>query len=85
MMSRLFNRGASCSEHDKGVVLIIMSIAIVVLLALAGLAIDAGNLYAHSISFQKAADAAVLAGMGYSIQLSEDEKDSSRNSTRFYL
>lgn len=74
MMLRLFENRTVEAQQEKGIVLVMMSIVVVVLLALAGLAIDAGNLYRHSLSLQKAADAAVLAAVGYTIQLTEDEK-----------
>ena len=48
--------------QQKGAFLILTALALPVLLAMAGLAIDAGNLYLQKIRLQNAADAAALAG-----------------------
>lgn len=48
--------------QQKGAFLILTALALPVLLAMAGLAIDAGNLYLQQIRLQNAADAAALAG-----------------------
>lgn len=53
--------------------MIITMVAFIGLMAMAALAIDAGNLYRHRIELQKAADAAVLAGIGYTVQIIGDE------------
>ena len=55
------------SADEKGAVIVLFIFALVALLALAGLAIDAGNLYRAQLQTQKAADAAVLAGIGTTI------------------
>ena len=52
---------------EDGAVLILGTFLLIVLLALAGLAIDAGNLYKTRIRAQKAADAGALSGIGYTI------------------
>ncbi len=50
------------TKHEKGQAIIILAIALVVLLAFAALAIDAGNAYTKQREVQNAADAAALAG-----------------------
>jgi Flp pilus assembly protein TadG len=49
-------------NNQKGVVLVLSALLAVVLLGLAGLSIDVGNLYLQKLQMQNAADAAVLAG-----------------------
>ena len=56
------------SDCERGAMLIVCLFGIVALLAVAGLAIDAGNLYRSRIWLQKSADAAALAGIGYTIE-----------------
>lgn len=50
--------------NDKGSVLVFVAVGLVVLLALAGLAIDLGYMYVAKGQLQSAADAAALAGAG---------------------
>lgn len=64
---------------EHGAIMVFMVFATVVLLAMAGLAIDGGNLYRARLGIQKAADAAVLAGVGYTIQLSKQELEDAQN------
>ena len=70
MMQRLFKtyrkRTQKSSEH--GGYLVIMVSAFVVILGLAALGLDAANLYHAKMQLRKAADAAVLGGLGYRIQ-----------------
>ena len=73
-MTSLLSERRRHGAGEDGAVLILAAIAIIVLLALAALAVDAGNLYRNRMALQKAADAAVLAGIGYSIELTEEEK-----------
>ncbi len=54
-------------ECERGSILVLGIFLIVALLAVAGLAVDAGNLYRARIWAQKAADAGALAGVGYTI------------------
>jgi Flp pilus assembly protein TadG len=54
-------------REEKGAVLILFLFIFAALLALAGLAVDAGNLYRARLQLQKAVDAAVLAGIGTTI------------------
>ena len=54
-----------CELTEKGSVIIMSTFIIVAILALAGLAIDAGNLFRAQIVMQNAADAASLATVNY--------------------
>ncbi len=54
--------GRQTSKAEKGMTLVIMAFAIVVLLAMAGLAIDLASLYVARSEAQRASDAAALAG-----------------------
>lgn len=67
MMLRLYNYLFSAEDKEKGAVLVLFLFIFAALLALAGLAIDAGNLYRARLQLQKAADAGVLAGIGTTI------------------
>lgn len=53
------------SRGERGVILVLMAISLVCLLALLGLAIDAGNLYRAQLALQRAADAAALGTVNY--------------------
>jgi len=55
---------SSLLSEEKGGVLILVSFVIVILLAMAGLAIDAGNIFHARIQLQKAVDTGALAGIG---------------------
>lgn len=59
-------------EDESGAVLILMIFGSIVLLALAGLAIDAGAAYRAQLRTQRASDAAALSGIGYAIQRGQD-------------
>ena len=50
-----------------------MCFVVIVLLTVVGLAVDAGNLYRSQLALQKATDAAVLAGVGYAIQIGQNQ------------
>ncbi len=63
---------ARISRDESGAVLILMIFGSIVLLALAGLAIDAGAAYRAQLRTQRATDAAALSGIGYSIQRGQD-------------
>ena len=63
-----FERG----REESGVILIITCIALIVILAMSAVAVDAVNLYRHKLELQKAVDAAVLGGLGYGIQMIGD-------------
>jgi Flp pilus assembly protein TadG len=58
-------RSARWVESQKGQVLIIFALTAVVLLAIMGLAVDAGISYLHSDQQEKAAEAAALSGVSY--------------------
>ncbi|MCB0325162.1 MAG: hypothetical protein KDD69_16370, partial [Bdellovibrionales bacterium] len=62
-------------RNERGAVIPLAVFLIVTLLALAGLAVDAGNLYRAQIQLQKAADAGALAGIGASIIRSDAPGD----------
>ena len=66
--SRQFN-------HEAGAVLLLMAGLLVVLLLIVGLAVDSGNLYRAQIALQNAADAASLAGIGYTTTKGKFELD----------
>ncbi len=70
-MLRLFKVRAMQEREDSGTIIILMTFVFIVLLAMSGLAIDAGNLYRSQQTLQKAADAGALAAIGYSMQLGE--------------
>jgi hypothetical protein len=78
-MSRLFKQESFpfdfsfCLANVRGVVLPLFALVLVALLMLAGLGIDAGNLYRRRIALQKAADAAVIGGLGYTISAKSTE------------
>jgi len=59
----------SPSRRERGVYFIIMTIGMAVVLALAALGIDGAKLFHERLMLQKAADAAVLAGLAYRIQI----------------
>lgn len=54
---------------ERGVYFVIMSIGMCVVLALAGLGIDGAKLFHERLLLQKAADAGVVAGLAYRIQV----------------
>lgn len=70
-MMRLLCKTAQSEE--RGAVIIVTCIAIVVLLMLIGLAIDSGNLYRARMALQKAADAGALSGVGYTVHKGRTE------------
>ena len=68
MMQQLCSSSSPKLFSDQcGAVYQLAIFAIIALLALAGLAIDAGNLYKAELQMQKAADAGVLAAISYPI------------------
>jgi hypothetical protein len=50
------------SPHDRGATIVLLALSLVALLAVAGLAVDGGALYADRRQVQNAADAAAMAG-----------------------
>jgi hypothetical protein len=52
----------SCLHNQRGFVLVYLTLAIVLLLGMAALALDTGNLYVIKAQLQNAADAGALAG-----------------------
>ncbi len=67
MMCLYSNIDKPQANGERGLVLVFFIFVLVILLALAGLAIDAGNLYYSQLQLQKAVDGAALAGIGHSI------------------
>lgn len=65
--------GRGLGRDDRGTVLVIAALAMVVVLGMAALAIDVGSLMAARSEAQRAADAAALAGAGSLIHTPGDE------------
>lgn len=64
----------SCAHsHERGVVIIHVALAIVVLLGMAGLLMDGGILFSERRRAQRAGDAASLAAVQYCAQLNDEE------------
>ena len=61
-MKRLWHKWQSLSRTESGVVLVLFTLMVTTLLALAGLAIDVGLWYVEAQSVQKTADMAALSG-----------------------
>ena len=60
---RLLRRANSCHRSDSGQIVVLTTIALVVLLAMAGVAVDLGMLWTQRREMQTAADAAAIAGV----------------------
>jgi len=60
----LLLKRSSVSHDEQGAVYILAMFVIVILLAMAGLAVDAGNIYHARIQLQKSTDTGALAGIG---------------------
>ena len=60
------------ADGEQGSIIIMMTFVSIVLATVVALAIDAGNLYRSQLALQKAADAAALAGVGFAIQLGQN-------------
>ncbi len=54
----------SLREDEDGAVYVLAIFLVIILLAMAGLAVDAGNIYHARVQLQKATDTGALAGMG---------------------
>lgn len=65
--------------NNKGAALVFIAVGLVVLLALAGLAIDLGYMYVAKAQLQSAADAAALAGAGRLDNMASFTQYSARN------
>jgi Flp pilus assembly protein TadG len=63
-MPSLFCRSSQASaDADRGVIIVLMALIVAVLLMVAGLAFDAGNLYRARLALQNAVDATALAAV----------------------
>ncbi|MCB0325136.1 MAG: VWA domain-containing protein, partial [Bdellovibrionales bacterium] len=70
---------------EQGSILAMGIFAILGLLAVSGLAIDAGHLYFARLELQKAADAGALGGIGATIHRSEDMRDTDSEEVRAFV
>jgi Flp pilus assembly protein TadG len=75
MQAPLSRRPTDAYRHERGAVLLLAAFLLVAVLLLAGLAIDAGNLFRARLALQRASDAGALAGLGYVFLRGEAETD----------
>ena len=75
MRVNLLQDSVRTGRGEQGTILLMMMIVLSTLLLIAGLAVDAGNLYRARINLQNAVDAASLAGIGYTVDLGKFELD----------
>lgn len=61
MLRPLIQRSARCADSEHGVTLLLVALAMVSIITMAGLSIDIGTLYQASAEAQRSADAAALA------------------------
>jgi len=85
MSNSYLKNGREQLAHDEtGAVYILAMFVVVLLLAMAGLAIDAGNIYHARVQLQKATDTGALAGIG-SLFLNDNVPDTTPADQQTYI